>query len=521
VSLTQLEFIDNSFISFTANNDPIPGVCGLTNLGNTCFMNSALQCLSHIPELTRHILSSDDKMNGPIIGAYFELIKDLWSGEHVIITPSSLLLNICENLPSFTRYRQHDAQEFMNYFLHLIHQELTNERTLITDLFYGRIQSSVKCLGGCNSIEINEESISFLPLPIENDINLYNLLYLRSNGEHHFVSVRVSAKTIGALMKSFIEQCQAKLSSKHIEVVRIAENYIKEKYSPYTWLSDVMKHQLTFIELPEKTHEQKYIEFQFLNRETYKPFRPPIFLVRPLVGCRYSDLFEQIDQVRNHLCSLTNAPHTACHLYWINTYDEMRDLNAENTKDEVMPLMNRLIIEMDSEWVKKYTNRYNFERSPSNASLDNLLGDFFREEPLDGDYYCSKCLGLKEAKQKADLALPLPRVLIIQLKRFTYDFHSAAKIETYIDFPIRNLDLAQYVAQNDRKNGNISASYDLVAVSNHRGTLISGHYTTYARNYRNRTWYSFNDEITREISDEKDIVTKNAYILVYVKRIVS
>jgi len=199
----------------------------------------------------------------------------------------------------------------------------------------------------------------------------------------------------------------------------------------------------------------------------------------------------------------------------------MRDLNAENTKDEVMPLMNRLIIEMDSEWVRKYTNCYNFERSPSNASLDNLLADFFREEPLDGDYYCSKCLGLKEAKQKADLALPLPNVLIVQLKRFTYDVHSDAKIETYIDFPIRNLDLAQYIAQNDRKNENISASYDLVAVSNHRGTLISGHYTTYARNYRNRTWYSFNDEITREISDEKDIVTKNAYILVYVKRIVS
>ncbi len=32
------------------------GLCGLSNLGNTCFMNSALQCLSNTTELTKYFL---------------------------------------------------------------------------------------------------------------------------------------------------------------------------------------------------------------------------------------------------------------------------------------------------------------------------------------------------------------------------------------------------------------------------------------------------------------------------------
>ncbi|CAF0737085.1 unnamed protein product [Adineta steineri] len=519
LTLNDLGFEQYSIISFETEYDPIPGVCGLTNLGNTCFMNSALQCLSNIPEFTRKVLSFGNEMNAPIIGAYTALIKTMWSGDYVVTTPSTLLLNIRDSLPRFPRYKQQDAQEFMNYFLHLIHQEFTDESTLITNLFYGGIQSSVKCLDDCCHTETNEEKISFLPLPIENESNQYNILYLRSNGEQRFISIRTGATALDRLVSLFIEQYEPNLSLQRIRVVRIVNNKMRETLPLDMSLNDINKDQLTFIELPEKTVDQRFIQFLFLDRETGEPFRPPVFIVGPQWECRYRDLSQQINQIQNHFCSITDASiNLVKHLYWINEYNEIRPLKPEKDTNDTLLFMDYITMEIDYQWIQKYKHLYNFDRSTDKSSLDSLLVDFFQEEPLNGDYYCSQCHGLRKATQKADLALPLPRILIIQLKRFTYDAYSDRKIDTYIDFPLTNLDLSRYIIQNSETKTDIVALYDLVAVSNHTGNLIGGHYITYAKNDRNKTWYSFNDDRICEVTNEKDIVTKNAYILIYVKQ---
>ncbi|GIY84997.1 ubiquitin carboxyl-terminal hydrolase 15 [Caerostris extrusa] len=61
------------------------------------------------------------------------------------------------------------------------------------------------------------------------------------------------------------------------------------------------------------------------------------------------------------------------------------------------------------------------------------------------------------------------------------------------------------------------ATYDLIAVANHYGGMGGGHYTAYGKNTGTGLWYYFDDSSVTQ-SSEENVVSKAAYVLVYMRR---
>ncbi|XP_028897183.1 ubiquitin carboxyl-terminal hydrolase Usp2 isoform X1 [Zeugodacus cucurbitae] len=155
------------------------GLCGLRNIGNTCFMNSVIQCLSHTSELTKFLRThngtrSTSSKDQQILQEFAKLIREMWTSSVHSVTPMDLKRAFSSKHRMYSDYNQQDAQEFLRFFLDSLHSALNtgvkgehlkiddnlsdnkkadltwewysrHENSLIRDLFVGQLKSTLRC----------------------------------------------------------------------------------------------------------------------------------------------------------------------------------------------------------------------------------------------------------------------------------------------------------------------------------------------------------------------------------------
>lgn len=129
------------------------------------------------------------------------------------------------------------------------------------------------------------------------------------------------------------------------------------------------------------------------------------------------------------------------------------------------------------------------KRGYPEVTLMDCMRLFTKEDVLDGDEKptCCRCRARKRCIKKFSVQR-FPKILVLHLKRFSESRIRTSKLTTFVNFPLRDLDLREFASENTNH-----AVYNLYAVSNHSGTTMGGHYTAYCRSPVTGEWHTFND----------------------------
>lgn len=287
----------SSYLSDGNGRPSPPGVCGLGNLGNTCFMNSALQCLTKTPSIREYFVSDKFRMEinktnplgmgGKIAMVFGNLMKNMWTGQHSVITPREFKQTIGRFAPQFSGYQQQDSQELIAYLLDGLHEDLnrikdkplteqveSNGRpdhivadeawsvhkkrndSIIVDLFQGQLKSTLVCPNEhCvkeKSVSVTFDPFMYLSLPLPTEKTVVIPVTFISHGAHSRpVKLAVSTNKHGTCRQLREDLCRmisedGSLDPNNVVLADIFNHKVYRYYSDFAPIDSIRSNDVIY-----------------------------------------------------------------------------------------------------------------------------------------------------------------------------------------------------------------------------------------------------------------------------------
>ncbi|XP_050388033.1 ubiquitin carboxyl-terminal hydrolase 5 isoform X1 [Argentina anserina] len=588
------------------------GLTGLQNLGNTCFMNSAIQCLVHTPEFASYFREDYHQeinwentlgMRGELALAFGELLRKLWAPGRTPVAPRPFKTKLARFAPQFSGYNQHDSQELLAFLLDGLHEDLNRVKhkpyikskdadgrpdeevadeywanhiarndSIIVDVCQGQYKSTLVC-PMCNKVSVTFDPFMYLSLPLQSTTTrTMTVTVFTCNGSALPLTYTVTVPKQGRC-RDLIQAISNASSVKHSERLLLVEiqNHMIHRYleDPLILLSTIKDDDhLAAYKVPKLAKSTKYLQLIHRRKDQgtsdglatsgWVPYGTPLLSsiscddeitrgnIQNIVRTMLSPMLrtESLDHtdtsnvsgtvsaisnsMTNDMTSSKPVKSLKLPLQLVDESTACVDLSVGEEKAITLPLESSSIL-VYADWSQKLLDKYHthylenlpevFKYGPVTKkvrteplSLYTCLEAFLREEPLvpEDMWYCPQCKERRQASKKLDL-WRLPEVLVIHLKRFSYSRSMKHKLETFVNFPIHDLDLTNYIAHNCNVGQQL---YELYALTNHYGNMGSGHYTAHIKLLDEDRWYSFDDSHISPINEE-DVKSPAAYVLFY------
>ncbi|KAF2300826.1 hypothetical protein GH714_016566 [Hevea brasiliensis] len=568
-------FRSNSSASFGKSGEAGSlGLTGLQNLGNTCFMNSAIQCLAHTPKLVDYFLGDygrEINHDNPL--GMDELLAFLLDGLHEDLNRVKCKPYV-EAKDGDSRPDEEVADEYWR-------NHVARNDSIIVDVCQGQYKSTLVC-PVCKKVSVTFDPFMYLSLPLPStNRRTMTLTVVSADGSSQPSPYTISVPKHGKcedLNKALSIVCSLGVD----ETLLLAEvynnriiRYLEEPADSLSLIRDGdrlvayrLKKELDNVPLAVFMHqhmEEQYIHGKLTS--SWKAFGIPLLgpvhnfvngsdihnlylkLLSPFrlaaddsLGssdtCNSTAVEDATGMEDNNDSALggnanlssvegANSPSDSELKFYLTdekgTVKDSKIIINEPVPVTGMPKRFNVLVSWPEKQIKKYDtlllsslpeifkSGFFAKRPQESVSLYKCLEAFLKEEPLGPDDMWF-CPSCKKHRQASKkLDLwRLPEILVIHLKRFSYTRFMKNKLEAYVDFPVDDLDLSAYISY---KNGQSSHRYMLYAISNHYGSMGGGHYTAFVHHGGDR-WYDFDDSQVHPISQDK-IKTSAAYVLFY------